>query len=187
MIDFSAVKEISIPEGIVKKIVSAGITLWKASSYYKNWVPFSIDTDGSTFNGTGYIDGYRLSSSGSLKAQEGSVATGFIPATSGDVIRMSGATWGTSVDNGYTYILFYDSNFTKLANVNRFKLANETNGISNVSSNIDTANSSIMTDANGVTEFNIVFKEEVNYSYIRISATGVGADMIVTVNEEIPT
>ena len=186
MIDFSAVKGISIPEGKVKAIhrENDGQLLWKGG--YKNWVPLSTEEDGvSIYNGgLGYKEGYRLSSSGAEKTQTGSTATGFIPAKPGDVVRMAGATWGTTEKDGYCYILYYNSNFTKLASVNRFKMADE-NGVSNIGGNVDKTASSILTDENGVTTFNIIFTAEVDYEYIRISATGNGADMIVTVNEEI--
>ena len=149
-----------------------------------NMVPSSIDTDGSVFNGTGYKEGYRLSSSGAEQTQDESVLTGYIPAKPGDVVRMAGATWGTTVEDGYCYIGFFDESFVKLATVNRFKTAGY-NGVSSVSGAVDAESSSILTDSNGVTTFDIVFTSAVDFAYIRISATGNGENMIVTVNEEI--
>lgn len=185
MIDFSTVKTIKTPDGPVQKIVCNGTTLWE----YKliNMVPLSIESDGETIfnNGTGYKNGYRLSSSGAEKTQSGSVVTGFIPAKRGDIIRMSGVTWGTTVSNGYCYIAFYDANFSLLATVNRFQMSND-NGVSNVTASVvDKDASMIATDSNGVTTFNVVFKTAPNIAYIRISASGVGQDMIVTINQEI--
>ena len=52
MIDFTGVKSISIPEGIVKQITrkSDGVILFKSGP--KNWIPYSTTTDGKTiFNG----------------------------------------------------------------------------------------------------------------------------------------
>lgn len=50
---------------------------------YTNQVTISTDADGNVFNGTGYIDGYRINSSGATAALNGFTATGFIPFTKG--------------------------------------------------------------------------------------------------------
>ena len=101
--NLTEVKNLTIPEGTVSKI---GIQT--------NQVPLSIDKDGSIFNGTGYIDGYRLSSSGELKIYESlyyvSAATGFIPAHGGDEIRIVGCWWYQPF-NSLNYICAYDSQF----------------------------------------------------------------------------
>ena len=186
MIDFSAVKAITIPEGKVKSIQrqSDGAVLWKSGP--KNWVPLSTTNDGKTVynGGLGYREGYRLSSSGAEKSQSGSVVTGFIPTKRGEVIRMAGATWGTTVSDGYCYIQYYDANFSLVYTVNRY-MNSDSSGVSNAGTGVDKAKSSILTDGNGVTTFNIVFTTSKEYAYIRISATGKGAAMIVTINEEI--
>ena len=183
MIDFSTMKELSI-DGINLRRLSINDTIvWRDGIF--NWVPVSRDTDGSFYNGVGYIEGYRLSSTGILKEQANTIATGFIPAKFGDTIRMKGAMWGTTVSGGYSYIAFYDNNFSLLTTVNRHQTDNES-GVSNILNDyISKTNSSILTDDNGVTTFNIVFKATVPFSYIRISATGMGENMIVTVNEKI--
>lgn len=60
---------------------------------YTNIIPLSIDADGSVFNGTGYIDGYRLSSNYNTNAphyasaQSGYFTTGFIPYTLEDCVN----------------------------------------------------------------------------------------------------
>ena len=186
MIDFSTVKAITIPEGKVKAINREidGQLLWKGG--YKNWVPFSTEADGVTIynGGLGYKEGYRLSSSGAEKTQAGSVVTGFIPAKRGDVILMSGAIWGTTVSGGYCYIQYYTKAKELVHTINMYQ-GFSGNGISNASTYVDKAASSILTDENGVTTFNIIFTTNRDYDFIRISATGKGADMIVTVNEEI--
>lgn len=183
MIDLSTMKELSI-DGIKLRRLSIDDTIvWRDGIF--NWVPVSRDTDGNIYNGVGYTEGYRLSSSGELKAQANTVATGFIPAKFGDTIRMKGVTWGTTESSGYSYIAFYDNNFSLLATINLYQTANES-GVSNVSSSyIDKTTSSILTDDNGITTFNIVFKSTMSFNYIRISATGTGENMIVTVNENI--
>ena len=183
MIDFSTIKTLTIDNIRLRRLLIDDTLVWRDGMF--NWVPVSRDTDGSIYNGTGYQEGYRLSSSGALKAQENTVATGFIPAKYGDVIRMKGVTWGTTVASGYSYIAFYDEDFSLLATVNRFRTDSD-NGVSNITSSvIDASTSSILTDSDGVTTFSIAFKTNLPFKYIRISATGAGADMIVTVNEPI--
>ena len=183
--DFANLKSLTIPEGEVKEIYNGDVLIWKSGP--TNLVPLSTSTAGGTAiynNGLGYKNGYRLSSSGAEKTQSGSTVTGFIPAKYGDVIRMKGVTWGTNVVDGYSYISFYNSSGTLVTTVNRY-MNDDANGVSNHGNYINKNASSILTDSNGVTTFNIVFTQKIDFSYIRINATGDGADMIVTVNEEI--
>lgn len=187
--DFSAYPRIEIPEGRVKQIARAsdGLVLWKTG--YINQVPLSIDTDGSVYQGVGYLEGYRLSSSGSLKEQDGSVATGFIPCTPSDVIRLAGVSWKPTVTGGYSYIVFYDSDFLTLDTLNCHYTATESNNVSNLNGgsvlvqNKEAHN--ITTDENGITTFDLSYVSGADFAYIRISAFGSGEDMIVTINEEI--
>ena len=108
-------KKIFINGVELKQLLINGIQVWKAITF-TNQVPISEDTAaGSVFNGVGYIENRRLSSSGSLSssAQNGSVTTGFIPWY-GDttVIRMKGVEWlnATANYNGHFYIMFYNAN-----------------------------------------------------------------------------
>lgn len=55
-----------------------------------DWLHRGQDTDGSIYNETGYITGYRLNSSGNLSSAAGGLATGFIPIKNGDIIRLDG-------------------------------------------------------------------------------------------------
>jgi hypothetical protein len=184
--NFFDVKSITIPEGDVKKIVAAGVTLWEAVAF-RNWVPYSKESGGiSIYNGgLGYKEGSRLSSNGAEKVQDGSVVTGFIPAKRGQTIQMKGATWGTSVKDGYCYIQYYDADFKLLYTINKYQNDAASNGISNIGANVDKAASSVITDGNGVTTFNLVSTTNTEYAYIRISATGVGTDLIVAIGEDI--
>lgn len=188
MIDFTGVKSVTIPEGVVKQITrkSDGTVLFKSG--YTNQVPRSLSSGGgSIYNGTGYKNGYRLSSNGSEKSQNNSTVTGFIPAKPGDVIRMKGVTWGTSESNGYCYILYAGSDFKNVFTINKYRQDTANNNMSNFTdkSKVDLTTSGIFTDSNGVTTFIVNFNTTINYTYIRISAEGNGANMIVTVNEEI--
>lgn len=168
MIDFSAVKAITIPEGIVTKIVYAGVTLWEAIRY-KNWIPFAIDTDKSIFNKVGYKNNSRLNSSAAVVTLDGYTVSGYIPARAGDIVRVKGVAFDSAHNTG-CYFWTFDSSFTKL------KSERPADG--------STADISITQEGNGVTAFHLV-AYNTNVRYIRFSAYGDGANLIVTVNEEI--
>lgn len=187
--DFKDVKGVTIIEGDVTKITVNGEVIWEKPASYKNWVPYSIDTDGSIFNGVGYKENVRLSSSGGISgsAQNGSVTTGFIPWPYGDetILRMKGVEWWMASDNhnGHFYVNYYDSDKKFLAYLSSAEAPRYGHVIT------------ITRDANGVETFvwnqsygttNTLLQYVRNDAkYIRITAYGKGADMIVTINEEI--
>lgn len=191
MIDSSKVQKLVIPEGVVTKIVAAGNTLWQAITF-TNQVPISTDTDGNIFNGVGYIENRRLSSSGGLSssAQNGSVTTGFIPFPSGDatIIRIKGVEFINAYanHNGHYYVYFYDAQKAKfgdymylssasLADVSHIAtITRDANGVETIAFNQQYGNTNSF--LNGVRN---------QAKYIRLTAYGKGADMIVTINEEI--
>lgn len=190
MIDFSNLKAVTIPEGVVTKIVSAGKTLWElVVATYTNQVPISTDTDGSIYNGTGYKDNTRLSSSGGVSgsAQNGSVTTGFIPWY-GDTtyLRIKGAEWlnAFTLTGGHYYLNCYDANKKFLSYLSSGEYAD-----GNLGHIV-----SVTRDANGVDTIkfsetygtsNAVLQNFRKAAFIRLNAYGKGKDMIVTVNEEI--
>ena len=187
--DFRNIKKLTIGGVALKQLFINGIQVWNS---FTNQVPISTDTDGSVFNGVGYIENRRLSSSGGLSssAQNGSVTTGFIPFPDGDktVIRIKGVEWLNAYANhgGHYYILFYDAkknnvtqaDYLSSGDYNRFShvvtITRDANGIETVAFNKDygTANAWLQTIRNSA-------------KFFRITAYGKGADMIVTVNEEI--
>jgi hypothetical protein len=187
--DFSVFKKLTIGGVELKQLFINGIQVWKAITF-KNWVPLSTDTDGSIFNGTGYKENVRLSSSGGISgsAQNGSVTTGFIPWY-GDTtyLRMKGVEWlngNVSGTANHYYINCYDGskkfldylaaaeyrdgNFNHIVTVSR-----DANGIETIK----------FSETYGTT--NAKLQHFRNASYIRITAVGKGANMIVTLNEEI--
>lgn len=185
--DLSAYKAISIDGITMKKIVINDTIEWKREPV--NLVPTSIDTDGSIYNGTGYLEGYRLSSTGVLKVQTNTVTSGFIKATKNDVVRMAGTLWNKSA--GYNYFSMYDENYNLMISIN-LDNPNTThaqeygwsyaNGPSNI---IDNSKTFVYVE-NGITRFHIeMLNDSSDYAYIRISAYGSGTDMFITVNEEI--
>lgn len=190
---FSNVKSITIPEGAVTKIEVSGKTLWQVEAegtepLKGNLVPLSIDTDGSIYNGTGYADGYRISSNGAIKTQTGTALTGFMPCdgiNDATIIRMKGAEFNSSL---YTGLGLYDADFG-LMYVIRYPAGttiNET--IPGLVYTVTAGTESSMGD-DGVTTITINFQESVLAAnppaYMRIFAQGSGADMIVTMDEEI--
>ena len=163
-----------------------GVLAWAAKTF-TNQVPISTDTDGSIFNGVGYKENVRLSSSGGISssAQNGSVTTGFIPWY-GDTtyLRMKGVEWinATTNHSGHYYVNCYDANkkfldyfasaeapnFTYIATVTR-----DANGVETIK----------FSETYGTT--NAKLQRFRQAKFIRITAYGKGADFIVTINEEI--
>lgn len=188
---FANVKKIVIPEGTVKKIEAGGIVLWKSG--YTNLVPTSTTNTGAIFNGTGYQNGYRLSSSGGLSSMSGGCVTGFIPCKSTDVIRMAGVPW--YYQSGYCYLAFYDSSFAVLGSINMYynsnakKYASTARGIVGIKGTSDDTAYTYPSEANGVYTFDqYEFDTTANaakVAYFRINGYGDGKNMVVTVNEEI--
>lgn len=179
--DLSSYKSISINGTPMKKILIGGVVAWKKP--VTNLVPLSTDTDGTIYNGVGYKDNVRLSSSGGISssAQSGSTTTGFIPwGGDSDVLRMSGVEWVVESGKHY-YVNFYDADKSFMA---YFSVA-ESTGLTHIST---------VTRENGVTTIewnteygttNSLLQVVRSASYIRITAKGSGADMVVTINEEI--
>ena len=176
------VSRLTIPEGEVARITCNGTVLWQRG--YINRVPRSIDTDGSIYQGKGYIDGYRLSSSGGLSAQANTATTGFIAATASDVIRMAGAAW--QCPGGFCYLAFYDAAFALLGSMSCTGEGDESTGYARGIVKFKNDSVKLPTIQNGVTTFdNHTFTDGSKIAYIRVNGYGSGADMIVTLNEEI--
>lgn len=188
--DFSKLKKLTIGGVELVKLFLGGVQVW-AMKTFTNQVPISTDTDGSIFNGVGYIENRRLSSSGGLSgsAQNGSVTTGFIPWY-GDTtyLRMKGVEWKDANANygGHYYVIFYDANKKSRSGDNDYIASGDLSRMDHILT--------VTRDANGVETFifnkdygttNTLLQWVRSAKYIRITARGKGADMIVTVNEEI--
>lgn len=173
MIDFATVKSVTIPEGVVTQISANGVVLWGAPAAYTNLVRTSIDTDGSIYNGVGYMDDYRLNSSGEIASKADACHTGYIAVEYGAVIRAKVGTADETISGNY--IVFCASDFailevatiSTLVKGSRATFAAQSDGRYLLT--MDTANA-------GYTDL----------AYIRVSAPSCeGADMIVTADEEI--
>lgn len=176
-------KSLTVDGVALKKLTIEGVPVWQAAqeAAYTNLVPASIDTDGSIFNGgLGYLVGYRLSSSGATKEAAYNAVTGFIPAKAGDVVRITGCGWYHQ--NAGNYLCAYKADFTFLGAVTSSGVTYSTKVWDSVS--ID-----------GVLA-TVTLADVADIAYIRASAASdaayeydqgleLGADMVVTVNEEI--
>ena len=160
-----------------------------AQPTYTNQVPISeeriLDGDKSnsasfTYDGVGYGTGHRLSSSGYVKTLGApSVVTGFIPAKGGDTIRIVGVDWfAPSVSSNY--VCAYDNNYAFIGacfgGLDGPGYGTNINGSHEVLNTNDVA---------------LTLENVSNIAFIRVSSAGLqdgkvnGANMIVTVNEEI--
>ena len=75
-------------------------------------IPSAIDTDGSVFNGIGYLPDYRWSGSkGTVVASTGSYITGYIPFTVDDIIYCKPSNRYISLTD---YVIAFDANFNLL-------------------------------------------------------------------------
>ena len=143
---------------------------------YTNQVLISTDADGNVYNGTGYKDGYRISSSGAEAALRSATATGFIPFTKGQTIRIGGE--GIKYDKYGCLLMFYDLSKTVIANagIGYDKVGNTTYGTWTTEETSVFCLDPFDTYPNTLSG---------NSGYIRISANGSGANLIVTLDEEI--
>ena len=118
-----------------------------------------VDTSDSDF-----ASGQRLNNTGGTIAYTGGLVTGYIPAVSGDVIRVE---YGTARNTSHYYVSFYDSSKTFIAAID--------------------SSSSMMTFYSD----NLSYKCEINDSavastaYVRVAGYGNSEDFIVTVNQPV--
>lgn len=140
------------------------ITIVATKSGYTN----IIDT-------VGYTDGVRLSSSGSTSAMDGYTTTGMIDISAYEapvIIRTNGVNFTYTAS---CYMVLYKADGTKITH----------NPINSTITNGDGGwnNFTITADADG----NIVITKKVSGAadYFRIAGYGSGANLIVTINEEI--
>jgi hypothetical protein len=154
-----------------------------------NQVPISTDTDGSIYNGTGYKDNARLSSSGGVSgtAQNGSVVTGFISYPKDAIIRIRGAEWlnATANHQGHYYLNFYNSS-KAFIDGGGASSSDYADGIVGTWATYDAATGVTTFDFSGASSATNGFLSRMkDAAYFRINAYGKGADLIVTVNQEI--
>ena len=138
--------------------VTGDVVITAVASGFTNQIPISIDSSGAVYNGVGYKEGYRIStSSGNESAASGMTVTGFIPVPNSATIRVK----GIDLSSGNSTMAWYGTDF-------KFKSGAYCNG------NFEAA------DANGVRKK--AFSNAAGY--IRISGA-FGDNPIITVNEPI--
>lgn len=141
---------------------------------YTNLVPTAIGTNGAIYYGCGYLNNYRLTSSGEVSLSDGSCISGYIPYSNNATIRVAGSRHLASA--GGQYVATYDSSFNLISVQYTSTLANGTLGTYTARSD-GTYELTMYTDKISAWS---------NASYFRVSCTScVGADLIITVNEEI--
>lgn len=141
-----------------------------------NLLPISTDVNGNQYIGTngelGYKDGYKISiTSGEESAETGIKCTGFIPVTYGATIYFRGISLHST--GSKTNYVFYNANKVALGGANWYRVFPDGVNGEVVSVKIDE---------------NIYLNNSADISsvaYIRISASYIDENSIVTVNEAI--
>lgn len=191
---FDNAKAVTFAGKAVAKLELAGKKIWEAITF-TNQVQSSIGSDGKPFNnGLGYMNNQELSgSSGSQRARTNTTVTGFIPIKPGDVIRIKGCNWYSTKE--VNYIVAYTSAFghwgtTSTDKVHYYNTTNNPRKLyiehPSYGGSID-----IQSDVSTIVVASGVGHGIEDIAYIRISVRGDGssavdgADLIVTVNEEI--
>ena len=182
MIDFANVKAITIPEGRVRLIHIAGNQAWKGAAL--NLVKTAIDIDGSVYNETGYMEDYRLNSSGAITVQNGAIHSGYISYTFGGAIRAAGSTAGLGASG--QYIAFYDAGFACVKSVTTSSIVNATASESTYELTQDGIYILTVLNISAFFEKSFADIDTSEIRYIRVSmANCSGADFVVTIDEEI--
>ena len=143
---------------------------------YTNQVTISTDADGNVFNGTGYMDGYRINSSGAEAEYSGYACTGFIPFTKGQTIRIGGE--GITFADYGCLVMFYDLSKAVLTNVG---IAYDRVGNTTYGTWMTEETSVFCLDPNDTYPSTLTTEQ----GYIRVSAKGGGTNLIVTLDQEI--
>ena len=179
---FDNAKSVTLGGKVVTKLQLAGKTIWElVTKTFTNLVPTSIDTDGSVYNGTGYATDSRLASGGTVKTGTNGTVTGFIKVKAGDVVRFasSGVIINWPISNATNCIHYYGSTKTTIG----YFMGNGT------VSGICTAANSVVTEEVYRQKYSFTVPDDASIEWIRVGVYGpngsAGADLIVTVNEEI--
>lgn len=151
---------------------------------YVNYLALSTDENGDLYNGgQGWKENTRLNSSGEETTAAGTEVTGFIPITIGDLLRFENIKiTGVEGDGNTTqYIVFYDSNKTKIKHAythNVYETSNQAGYLtldnSGYWSLYNTANLKALDT--GV--------DWSDLAYFRISAEEITAESLIAINDE---
>lgn len=177
--DLTNIKELLVDGIKLVELHINGVLAWKSG--YKNWVKYSTEADGVTIynGGLGYKNGYRVRSGGAESALTDATCIGFIPVVAGDVIGIGGATFGT--DSSANSINVYDSSYANLGQV----VENYANNGYGIFSDGQLSNWNKGTYKDGCYYWTVPSGANIAYARVTARMGGKGADMIVTINEEI--
>lgn len=182
---FNDVKTVSFDSKSVIKLELDGQKIWELISY-KNWVTYSIEADGTPYNGgLGYKNGYRIRSSGEEAESTYNVCTGFIPYKAGDILEIYSPK--STAFKATSYINVADDAKTNIGQIS----TNNKYGIFNTS---DSSWSTYVTELdNGIRRFIVptTMADASTIAFVRVSVgfsasndvTGEG--LVITINEEI--
>jgi hypothetical protein len=161
----------AITESAAAQLYSEGIRMIIVEDGYTNLVPKATDSAGNIYRGCGYANGYRLTSSGGMSAQDNTCVSGFMPYTHGSTIRIVGSC-GDALSYGGQYVGLYNANYQLI----KMEYASD-------------VNATWEPRADGLWEMTIDTSKMSAWSsakYFRVSCVMcVGSDMVVTVNEPI--
>lgn len=165
--------KIAIPNVTGDIVITA--TAVPSAPAYTNQIPISTDINGDIYNGIGYKDNARISSSGAESTLDGAFLIGFIPVKAGDTVYLQSGlldpSWGSA---GSANSRLYASDKTTT-----------TNAFNPSSIESATALENVVKDSSGyVTQFSIK-SSATSTAYMRLTLKGIGANAVITVNEEI--
>lgn len=178
---FDNAKAVTFAGKAVAKLELVGKKIWEAIKF-TNLVPTSIDANGSVYNGTGYNINSRLSSSsGEVSSGTNGTVTGFIKVKAGDVVRFAskGVVINWPFNNATNCIHYYNSSKKTVG----YLMGKGTySGVCN-------ATNSVVTEEEYRRRYRITVPSDSSIEWIRVGVYGpngpAGADLIVTINEEI--
>lgn len=152
------------------------MSLLRGSDIPVNQIPISTNADGTIFNGTGYYDEHRISSSGNVSAndkpQYQSTCTGFIPVLPGDTVILKNVY--ISGDSGSYNTVFYNASFAYVNGMTPYMFYNNVQ-----SSMIVFAPYDYDTTTHTLYSFTVPVKPTIRY--MRLTLTGHGANAVAYV------
>jgi hypothetical protein len=132
-------------------------------------LPISTDDDGNVYNGTGYKTGVRYSSSSKAEVTaEGGHLSGWIDIDYDDVVYLKNISINSGGATNMNNVVFMNNDKTNVFNRTVAQLKSDLSAV---------------VDSNGnVTQFSI---NGASNGWMRINASYIGADSIVTINQPI--
>ncbi len=94
----------------VAQLYADGIRMLIVEAGYTNLVSKSTDAAGNIYQGCGYLNGYRLTSSNGLAASDNCCVSGYMPYVHGSTYRIVGSC-GDALSNAGQYVGLYDANY----------------------------------------------------------------------------